>query len=346
MKRIFKQLGELATSLKANDFNGAVVRLTMYYTLGVFVILFVFSVMVYGLFSVNIDHEVIESSILREATERLSPEDEKALHLGEAAEHLFDILLVSDAVLLILTLFISYGLARKTLAPLALSYARQQRFVADAAHELRTPLSVMKAGSEVLLHHDRTPSEYKKFIKESEEEVDRLIALANDLLFTAHNTALQQNNFKQFSLSSLCNQQVQRHSVYAQTKHVVLDATIAPDIFCMGRQDDMVRLLDNLLKNAIDYNKKEGSVLMTLVKEGMMSKLTIADTGVGIASKDLPFIFERFYKADTARMRFNTSGSGLGLSIAQEIVTFHGGTIHITSEVGIGSTVTVYIPSV
>ncbi len=346
MKRIFKQLGELATSSKANDFDGAVIRLTAYYTLGVFVVLLVFSLMVYGLFSVNIDHAEIESNILRESAERLSPEDEKALNLGEAAEHLFNILLVSDFILLVFAVFISYGLARKTLAPLALSYRQQQRFVADAAHELRTPLAVMKAGSEVLLSHDRTVGEYKKFIQDSEDEVNRLTRLANDLLFIAQHGKGTHSSTQKFSLSKICNEQSQLMVSYGATKHITLIRHIAPDIFCNGHQSDIVRLVINLLKNAIDYNKEGGTVTVSLVQEREKALLTIADTGIGIAREEMPFIFERFYKADTSRTQSYAHGSGLGLSIAQEIVTFHGGTIHITSELGAGTTVTVEIPSV
>ncbi len=343
MKNIFKQFEVWATNSKATNFKGAVIRLTAYYTLGVFVILLVFSFLVYGLFSTGIEEKIQEDSRWSEKIEVLDDDD---VFFHEVTENLLDVLVLSDFVLLFLTVVVSYLLARKTLAPLALAYQKQQRFVADAAHELRTPLAVMKAGNEVLLRHERTVPQYKKFINESLEEVNRLIALSNDLLFLVQNKATNKNVCTQFSLSEVCFKQLERIEPYAVIAGISIHSNIGEGILLQGREEDISRVIQNLLKNAVDYNKPQGSVTLTLVQKKQEAILTLRDTGIGIEQKDIPYIFERFYKADSSRVQKNTTGSGLGLSIAEEIVTLYGGAIQIQSTVGEGTTFELRFPCV
>lgn len=342
MKNIFKPLEVLATNSKATNFNEAVIRLTAYYTAGVFLILIVFSFLVYGLFSAGVGEQITEDRAeLYEAGEETEDADE---FFHEVTENLLNILLLSDAVLLLVTVLVSYILARKTLAPLAIAYQRQQRFVADVAHELRTPLAVMKAGSEVLLQHDRTQEQYKKFTAESQEEVDRLITLSNDLLFLIQNNAVGKESFEKFSLSQVCETQSKNVVPYAELSSITLDSHIEKNVIVRGKKDDIARLLLNILKNAIDYNKPQGKVVVTLVKKQRQAILTVEDTGIGIAPHNLAHIFDRFYKADSSRTQKHTAGSGLGLSIAQEIATRHGGTIDVKSILGEGSTFVLSFP--
>ncbi len=341
MKTILKRFEVLATNSKANNFKGAVIRLTAFYTLGVFVILVVFNTLVYGLFSEGIEHELHEDTDIVELYD--ATKNEK-FETEEIAQDLLNVLLVSDAVILLLTIIVSYLLARRTLAPLGEAYQRQKRFVADAAHELRTPLAVIKAGSEILLKNGRTIEEYKKFIGESKEEVDRLISISNDLLFLTQNKEVVSDACERFSLSQISKKHSEAIRAYAQTKLVSLSVHIEDSIFMRGRQDDISRMVLNLLKNAIDYNKPSGTVHIELMKKDSQAILTIHDTGIGIDSKDIPHIFERFFKADSARVQSHTSGSGLGLSIVQEIVTDHKGTITIESVLGEGTVCIVKFP--
>jgi signal transduction histidine kinase len=210
MKHTYKQSEESATSSKSDGFRSAVLRLTAYYSLGVFTILVVFSVLVYGLFSSSLDDDI------REDHERLEVEE---LFHEDARESLFGILIFSDLVLLAVTIIVSYLLSRKTLAPLQEAHLRQERFVADVAHELRTPLAVMKAGSEVILRQERSADAYQKYAEESLEETERLITLSNDLLFLASNG--KENTLKkhtEVSLSSLCKKQIEMMRSYTESK--------------------------------------------------------------------------------------------------------------------------------
>jgi signal transduction histidine kinase len=335
MKNIFKQSGVSDTNSKPDNFKAAVIRLTAYYSVGVFVILAIFSILVYGLFVESLDTDVRE--------DESGIEIEEAFH-SEARENLFNILLISDAVLLFITIFISYFLSKRTLEPLELAYQKQKKFVADAAHELRTPLAVMKAGGEVVSQKERSVAEYQRFILESGEEVERLIKLSNDLLLLASNESTTKDDFKHVIFSLLTKKQCESIVPYANLKQVTVSSEIAEGITINGKEDDIKRLLLNLIKNAVDYNKVKGTIFIRLSKKGTMALLSVKDTGVGIADKDIPFIFDRFYKADSSRTQDASSGGGLGLAIVSDIVAQHGGSINVASVTGNGSVFEIEIP--
>lgn len=341
MKNIFKQFGEWATLSNQSEFKKATIKLTAYYMAGVFIVLTIFNLMVYILFTNSIsigDNENKEYTSLERSNHELGESGIK-----EMQDHLINILLTSDAMILFLTLVVAYASSKRTLYPLEVAYKKQARFVADAAHELRTPLSVMKAGFEVILRSDRKGSEYIKFIKESLEEVERLTTLSNDLLFLAHNDNKKNHLLSPISLGELYKRQVSIMQAYANTKNVSIEDKIEDDSTILGNQDDLTRLFINLLKNAIDYNKEGGKVTISLKKKDDNIILSIEDNGIGIEKKDLDQIFERFYKADNSRTQ-NSSSTGLGLSIVKEIVDEHEGTIEVDSIPSKGTTFTIILP--
>ncbi len=336
MKNIFKQSEGSDTSSTPNTFKRAVIRLTVYYSVGVFIILAIFSFLVYGMFSESIDDDIRE--------DESGIEREEEFH-EEVKENLFNILLLSDAFLLFIAVFISYFFSRKTLEPLEMAYRKQKQFVADAAHELRTPLAVMKAGGEVLAQKERNLSEYKHFLAESSEEVERLIKLSNDLLFLANAEDTRKDDLEEVSLSDVVKRQCESIVPYANSKKNEVHSQVVEDVRVLGNKDDITRLVLNLLKNAVDYNKAEGIVTVTLSKKGTKALLVVKDTGIGIAHENLPFIFDRFYKADASRTQTVSSGSGLGLAIVRDIVTRHGGTIDVISSAKGGTQFTISLPS-
>lgn len=342
MNTILKRFAALVTNSTATNFKGAVIRLTLYYTLGVFCILLVFSVAVYNLFSQSVERELGIEHGSDEYQEMLEMRNEPLLH--EATENLYDILVVSDIVLLFITLIVSYLLARKTLAPLEESYQRQRQFVADAAHELRTPLSVLKAGGEVLLQGERSTPQYRQFITESQDEINRLITLSNDLLFLVRHAEGRERTTALFSFSEVCITQCERLVAYATQKGVTMSHQVDTEVTLVGNHDDMMRLVLNVLKNAVDYNTKGGTVTLSLKKTHNEAVLRVTDTGIGIAPKDIPHIFERFFKADVARTQSSAIGSGLGLAIVKEIADAHGGELYVTSTQGKGTTIELRVP--
>lgn len=343
MKNIFKQFVGSGTLLNRNDYSKAVIDLTVKYTVGVLIILTIFNFLVYGLFSNNIESqhdERIEHSLTSEYNEDFGEEWVEELETG-----LVNILLISDAIILILTFIAGYLLSKRTLAPLEENYKKQSQFIADAAHELRTPLAVMQAGSEVILRTDRNVGEYKLYIEESLEEVKRLTTLSNNLLFLASSNRKKDSLMLKVSLSDICSKQVDAMRAYANAKDISIIDSIEGDIKIIGIKDDLTRLVINLLKNAIDYNIPKGTVTVSLKKATGKNQieLMIEDTGMGIDSKDLPHIFERFYKADSSRQQ-NSSGTGLGLGIVKGIVNEHKGSIKVNSILGKGSKFVVILP--
>ncbi|HEY5588964.1 MAG TPA: HAMP domain-containing sensor histidine kinase [Candidatus Paceibacterota bacterium] len=343
MKNIYKQFVEWATLSNQSEFKKAVLLLTTYYTAGVFIVLIIFNIMVYVLFTNSIqngDNENIEKSSLQYSGNKL-----EETQIKEIQDNLLNILLISDGIILLITLFVAYLSSKKTLAPIEKSYKKQARFVADAAHELRTPLAVMKAGSEVILRKDRTENEYIKFIKESLDEVERLTVLSNNLLFLASNNQKKNVLTSKVSFSEVCKKQIDIIRAYANLKEVLIEESIDNNLIVLGIKDDLTRLIINLLKNAIDYNKKGGKVIISLKQINNEIILSIKDSGIGIKKEDLSFIFERFYKVDNSRTQ-NASGAGLGLSIVKEIINEHNGSIKVTSNTGIGTEFIVKLPNI
>jgi signal transduction histidine kinase len=341
MKNIFKQSEGWATPSGKNKFKKAVISLTAYYTFGVFVVLAIFNLLVYFLFANSIHDENYEADDNYSLQENFKEINE--IRLREIQDNLINILLISDAAMLILAIAVSYELSKKTLAPLEEAYKKQARFVADAAHELRTPLAAMRAGSELMLRSDRTAGEYSKFIKEYLEEVKRLTALSNDLLSLARNGHRDIGAASRVDLSDICKKQTEMMRAYAGENNISIETKIEDGLSIIGNKDDLARLLSNLVKNAIDYNKPSGMVIVSLARKEKEAILSVEDTGIGIDKEDLPHIFERFYKASSSRTQ-NSSGTGLGLAMVKEIVEAHKGLVRATSIPGKGTEFEVILP--
>ena len=324
MKSMSKQFVAWATYLRNSPFLLARLKLTAIYILAILAVLAVFNVLVLGLFVQDLP---LELETL--ATER-------------AEEILENTLLVADAIILILVAGMSYVLAGFVLKPIEISYKQQKKFVADAAHELRTPLAVMKTGSETTLAGGKA-EEQVSFIKDSLEEINHLSSTVDDLLMLAKSDNRQVPEFERVDLSKLVKQQTEYMQTYAKQKNISLKADIEDNCAINGSKSHIKRLLVNLIQNAVDYNNPNGEVRVLLKTQGDQVEIKVVDTGIGISKRDLPHIFDRFYKADKARTK-TTNGAGLGLSIVKEIVDMHGGRISVASKPGAGTTVCALFP--
>ena len=340
MVNISKQFAAWVTSFKRNPFLKARLKLTAYYTIGVFSILLVFSVAVYGLFAKN-----ISSDLEYEGDNQEKNVNVELLIVNKAQEQLQTILFTVDGLIIILIIIFSYYLSGKTLKPIEISYKRQKKFVADTAHELRTPLAVMKTGAEATLSNNNGKEEYKKLTQDFLEEINFLSSMVDDLLFLAHSDDFKKVEFSKFDFSRLVHKQIELMKPYASKKNITLHDNIQGKFQIDGNKTYLRRLLVNLIKNAIDYNKPKGEVIVSLQNKKQQIELKIADTGIGISKNDLGYIFDRFYKADWARVK-QSSGAGLGLSIVKEIVNLHHGKIDVQSELGKGTEVIIILSSV
>jgi len=328
-----------ATNFKNNAFLRVKLKLTVFYIAGILVILVIFSLVVYSLFAQN-----ITENIEYEGPDYKGNADIEAQIFEKAQNRLQAILLTVDGLIIILVGGISYYLAGKTLKPIESAYAKQKKFLADSAHELRTPLAVMKTGAEAVLSDEASKKEeYKKLAKDFLEELNFLTDMVNDLLFLAREDNLHTLEYTKTDLGALVNKQIGLIVPYAKAHQVRLEKNIKGNLFVKGNRGHLKRLVANLIKNAIDYNCAGGKVLVSLQQEKKEVIFKVVDTGIGISQEAIKHIFDRFYKIDQARVGQN-SGAGLGLSIVKEIVIAHKGKIKVNSEINKGTEIIISLP--
>ena len=224
--------------------------------------------------------------------------------------------------------------------------ARQQQFVADAAHELRGPLAAVRSLMEVAVSHDRSPAEYRDTLGDLLEEMRHLSSLANALLTLAEATegdpATAPENV---DFAAIVRQTAAMFAGVAEDRGIAITLDAAA-VVLPGDAAQFRQVIANLIDNAIRFTPPGGGVQVRLaVDEGLdHAVLTVGDTGRGIAPEHLDRIFDRFYKIDPARPRAETRCGGLGLPICKAIVERYGGTIAVASGPGPGTTVTVSLP--
>jgi len=340
MKNILKQLGELVTNYRNNHFFKARLKLTAYYTIGIFFIIMAYSVFTYLIFSQRVNDNYNDDVVVENQDEHI---DIKKELLEEVTEHLKIILIILDGVSVFMAFGLSYYLAGKTLEPIKKSYLKQKKNMEDAAHELRTPLTVIKTGIQAVGFECTDINKYIKLNSEMLVELDRMIKIVNELLFLEKLDSLSPVNFDKIDFSKLVLEQVKFINPYALSYGIIFLIEAQSGIIINGNEIYLIRMLNNLFKNAIDYNKPGGRVDVKLKKENSSACLIIKDTGIGIPEKDINFIFERFYRVNRDISDYQ-KGVGLGLSIVKEIVEKHKGSIYIESKVDIGTTITLLFP--
>jgi signal transduction histidine kinase len=228
------------------------------------------------------------------------------------------------------------------LARLEELFNHQRRFIADVSHELRTPLTAMQGNLEVLARGAaRDPQLLNESINDMRREVARLIRMVNDLLLLARSDAGIQIRRELVELDTLL---LETHrELRPLAGQVQLRIGDEDQVTVIGDRDRIKQALLNLGVNAIQHTPPGGIVTLSLAIRDGYAALSVADTGCGIASQDLPHIFERFYRADRSRCH-NGSGAGLGLSIVHSVVEAHGGQVLVSSEPGKGSVFTMLLP--
>jgi heavy metal sensor kinase len=229
-----------------------------------------------------------------------------------------------------------------TFARLEAAFALQKQFASDAAHELRTPLSVLLTQTQSVLNRERSPEEYRQSLQACQRAAQRMRRLIESLLELARLDAGQEQ-MKQirFNLSQLVKERVDEILPLAEQRQVTVNCDL-PDVQYTGDSERLGQVITNLLTNAIHYNRDEGRVQVGISAENGTVTVGIADTGEGIPADELPNLFKRFYRADKSR----TDGrSGLGLAISKAIIEAHGGTIAVASQVDKGTCFEIHLPA-
>lgn len=228
------------------------------------------------------------------------------------------------------------------LSSLEEAYRTQQRFVADASHELRAPLTAIQGNLELLSQHaDMPQAEREAALVEARREAARLTRLVADLLALARADAGMKIVLRPVELDTVVLDALHSARSLSRGQKLVL-ATFEP-VQILGNEDRLKQLLLILLDNAFKYSPPDGRVTVDLQRNGTTAEVKIQDTGEGIPPDALPRLFERFYRADPARAR-DPGGTGLGLPIAKWIVDQHGGSIALVSQPGQGTTISVTLP--
>lgn len=225
------------------------------------------------------------------------------------------------------------------IARLEKSFTDMQQFTADAAHELRTPVAVMRNEAEVTLRAPRTPEEYRASLENLLEEFERLTRLADQLLYLCREDAgMTRSQHASVQLDQVAIEVADHMRALAHEKGIKLTLSKVDSCKVTGDPDGLRRLVFNLLDNAIKYTPDGGHVEVRLSSTNGHVELIVADTGVGIPAEHLPHISNRFYRVDASRQG---GGTGLGLAICRAIVESHNGQIEVISVPEGGTTVTV-----
>ncbi len=229
-----------------------------------------------------------------------------------------------------------------TFARLETAFAQQKQFASDAAHELRTPVSVILTQTQTTLNRERDAAGYKQTVEACQRAAQRMRRLIETLLALARLDAGQEAMKRlPFDLSSTVEEAIAMVKPLAQERGMKIDAELEP-LEMKGDSERLAQVATNLLANAIQYNRTDGTVHVQIKQENGLAVLTVADSGKGISPADLPHVFERFYRADKSRT--GAGNTGLGLAICQAIVAAHAGTIEVSSRENVGTTFTVRLP--
>jgi heavy metal sensor kinase len=236
----------------------------------------------------------------------------------------------------------------KLLDRIALYLETKRDFLANAAHELRTPLAAIRSTVEVALNEDRTPEEYQSVLEGLLDETANLANLVSQLLLLAETEADCLTVAAEFvDLNELVSQSIEMFAPVAEDRGIQLRATQCDSLIVEGSRLHLRQVIINLVENAIKFTPEGGLIAISTTRQEDHSRavLRVTDTGSGISAEDLPHIFERFFRSDRSRPRQGeTRGTGLGLSICESVVQMHGGTITATSQAGKGTEMTVMLP--
>jgi signal transduction histidine kinase len=264
-----------------------------------------------------------------------------------SALHVQTLIIISIGIIIFSSIF-GYLSAQYALRPTRDSLKYQKRFIGNIAHELRTPLAIMKTGSEVaLMEPDLTENSAATFTT-TLGEINRMSETINNLLSFDSLVRPAFIKTKPMHLPTVLSTVVERHQTLARGRGIDLSLSTPESAYILGNSTAIEQVFTNLIKNALNYTPEHSNQTVKVslsIKEGDEILVTVADTGIGIAQNDLFHVFEPFYRGDTSRTRGVGSGtSGLGLAIVHEIVRMHQGTIVIRSALNRGTTVEIKLP--
>lgn len=344
-------------------FRSARLKLTAYYLLIIMTISVLFSLVVYRNLTVEIARGMRVQALRVVAREDLGarrfifgfpvPLDPSELppnfHLAafeEAKKRVALELVFINLGILLVSGASGYFLAGKTLKPIAEMMEEQRRFVADASHELRTPLTAIKTETEVLLRDKKLDlPQAKQQLASNLEELDKLKSLTDYFLtLSKYQNVEAKLPLETLDLAKAVEEVSERLTMLATEKKIEIVKNLH-EVKVLGNKVSLGELITILLDNALKYSHANSQVRVSVEARKNQAVLKVEDSGIGIKSSDLPFVFNRFYRADSSRTKEKVDGYGLGLAIAKNIVDLHHGKMTVESVVDRGSIFTVLLPA-
>lgn len=332
-------------------FESARIRLTAWYLLIIMSVSILFSLVIYNGINVELQRfEQIEEIAQEFESQGLVPPKQISRSrvdpemISAARARLITTLGIINLVILAVSGFAGYFLAGRTLRPIQHMVDQLNRFVSDASHEMRTPLTSLRSEIEVsLLNKKLTLPQAKKLLQSNLEEVIQLQELSDNLLeLTQYDNTNNAVLFAPVSTAEVLKEAVKKVHGQAKKKNITIEQTFK-EVIVTGNKDRLRELFTILLDNAIKYSNSESTVKVTSKHEKKSVYISVSDQGIGIDKKELPYIFERFYRSDKSRSK-KIDGFGLGLSIAKKIVTMHKGSISVKSVPQKGTTFIIRLP--
>lgn len=244
-----------------------------------------------------------------------------------------------SAIGLIAVFLLIVLLSARIVRPIALGYEKQKRFISDAGHEIKTPITIIDADTEIL-EMDYGENEWLMDIR---QQASRLAELTNDLIFLSRMEEQEKATMIEFPLSDVVNETAASFQALALTREKTFALDVEPMLSMVGNEKQIRQLVSILLDNAMKYSDEHGTINLRLRRQGKTIRLTAENTTDGISAETLENMFERFYRGDPSR-NTATKGYGIGLSIARAVVEAHRGKIAATSEDGRTLTVTATFP--
>ena len=338
MQKLYKQFVESVTKWKVNnktdEFFVARLRLTFYYSITAIVILGGSSILLYNTILANFTQSIWQER-------RIDPALSQVI-IDRAQDILLNRFLTIDILIIFFIIILGFLLTHKTLKPIKSNMQKQKRFIADASHDLRTPIAVVISGLEVNLNNKKLDLvSAKKTLENTLEEMREFSKFSNSLLDLSKYDMPMQTEYESVFIGELVKSIVEKNRNLASIKNIDIEAKIESPAVVQGNKIELSRVFFNVLDNAIKYTPSNGKILISDKVASNKYILTVSDNGSGIPKDILNKIFDPFFRGDASR---NTSGAGLGLTLSKKIIENHRGTISIKSQVNKGTNVIISLP--
>jgi signal transduction histidine kinase len=338
IQKLYRRFAEWVTrwelNNKVDEFFEARLGLTVYYLVTAIIILGGSSIITYNAILSNLTQSILERGFDRNISQ---------LVIADAQTILLNRFFTIDSLIILSTVIIGFLLTSRTLKPIKSNMLKQKRFIADASHELRTPIAVVISGLEVTLQNKKLDFPLaKKTLENTLDEMRELAELSKNLLdLSKYNMSSTKIRYEPIRIDEKIKRIADKNLSLARLKDISIETNIEPEAVVLGNRIELARVFYNIFDNAIKYTPHNGTIKVSGEIHSNKYVIMISDNGIGINQETIGKIFDPFFRGDEAR---NTGGAGLGLTLSKKIIENHKGTISIESNPGRGTTVRISLP--